>query len=76
VQKKETMTDNKLTVPKQSKGDVVHTLAKAGLSAIPVMGGPAAELFQCVIQPPLAKAARRMDGSSWGEVAGAGNQRS
>ena len=49
------MADNNHKVPKQSKGDVVHTLVKAGLSAIPVVGGPAAELFQYVIQPPLEK---------------------
>jgi hypothetical protein len=49
------MADDKLQVPKRSKGDVVHAVAKAGLSAIPVVGGPAAELFQNVIQPPLEK---------------------
>jgi hypothetical protein len=49
------MADDKLKVPKQSKGDVAHTLAKAGLSAIPVVGGPAVELFQYVVQPPLEK---------------------
>jgi hypothetical protein len=50
-----TVADDKLTVPKQSKGDVAHTFAKAGLSAIPVVGGPAIELFQYLIQPPLEK---------------------
>lgn len=49
------MSDNKLEVPKKSKGDAAHSIAKAGLSAIPVVGGPAAELFQNVIQPPLDK---------------------
>lgn len=49
------MADNKLKAPKQSKGDVAHTLVKAGLSAIPYVGGPAVELFQCLIQPPLEK---------------------
>ena len=49
------MADDKLKVPIQSKGDVAHTLAKAGLSAIPVVGGPAVELFQYLIQPPLEK---------------------
>jgi hypothetical protein len=41
--------------PSQSKGDVAHTLAKAGLSAIPFVGGPAVELFQWLVQPPLEK---------------------
>lgn len=49
------MADEKLETPKQSKGDVAHTLAKADLSAIPVVGGPAVELFQYLIQPPLEK---------------------
>lgn len=49
------MADDKLKVPKQSKGDVAHTLMKAGLSAIPHLGGPAVELFQNLIQPPLEK---------------------
>ena len=43
----------------QSKSDVVHALAKAGLSIIPVVGGPAVELFQLLVQPPLEK--RRSD---------------
>ena len=49
------MADDKLKVPAQSKGDVAHALAKAGLSAVPVVGGPAAELLQLLIQPPLEK---------------------
>lgn len=49
------MADEKLTAPKQSKTDIAHTLAKVGLSAIPGVGGPAVELFQYLIQPPLEK---------------------
>ena len=41
--------------PKAGAGDVVHTLAKAGLSAIPTVGGPAAELFSSIIIPPLSR---------------------
>ena len=52
---KTTMADEKLTAPKQSKTDIAHTLAKVGLSAIPGVGGPAVELFQYLIQPPLEK---------------------
>lgn len=46
---------NPIEAPNASKGDLVHALAKAGLSAIPILGGPAAELFQLVIQPPLER---------------------
>lgn len=42
-------------VPSRSKDDIAHIVAKAGLSAVPIVGGPAAELFQYVIQPPLEK---------------------
>jgi len=49
------MSDEKFQVPERSKADAAHALTKAGLSAIPVVGGPAVELFQYVIQPPLEK---------------------
>lgn len=49
------MPDDKYSVPKQSKGDVAHALTKAGLSAVPIVGGPGVELFQLVVQPPLEK---------------------
>lgn len=42
-------------VPEPSKGDAAHALVKAGLSAIPIVGGPAAELFQLIVQPPIEK---------------------
>jgi len=42
-------------LPSKSAGDIAHAVAKAGLSAIPVIGGPAVELFQLVVQPPLDK---------------------
>jgi hypothetical protein len=42
-------------VPKQSKGDAAHALVKAGLSAVPLVGGPAVELFQYVVQPPIER---------------------
>jgi hypothetical protein len=48
------MTD-KHSFLKRSVGDAVHAIAKAGLSAVPVVGGPAVELFHYVIQPPLEK---------------------
>lgn len=46
---------NQLDPPNRSGGDVAHAAVKAGLSAIPVLGGTAAEIFQFVIQPPLER---------------------
>jgi len=42
-------------LPKPMSGDALHTFVKAGLSAIPIVGGPAAELFAYVVVPPLTK---------------------
>lgn len=36
-------------------GDHGHTVARAFLSAMPAIGGPAAELFNMIIAPPLTK---------------------
>src|SRR4051794_38840164 len=36
-------------------GDHVHLAVKAALSALPIVGGPAAELFAGIIAPPLAR---------------------
>ena len=41
--------------PKSGLGDAAHTVVKAGLSAIPVVGGPAAELFSAIVIPPLSR---------------------
>lgn len=49
------MADKDLKVPEKTSGDTTHAITKAGLSAIPVVGGPAAELFHNVVQPPLEK---------------------
>ncbi|MDP1757161.1 MAG: hypothetical protein Q8L38_06930 [Pseudohongiella sp.] len=49
------MANEKLEPPKQGISDSAHAIAKAGLSMIPLAGGPAAELFQYVVQPPLEK---------------------
>jgi len=49
------MTDRQEKCPSPTAGDTLHTLVKAGLSAIPIVGGPAAELFAYLIVPPLAK---------------------
>ncbi|MFQ5799610.1 MAG: hypothetical protein ACE5H0_13085 [Bacteroidota bacterium] len=44
--------------PKSGKGDIVHTIARAGLSALPVVGGSSAELFSAVVTPPLEQRRR------------------
>ena len=49
------MAEDKLSVPEKTGADAAHAIAKAGMSAIPVVGGPAAELFQYIVQPPLEK---------------------
>lgn len=48
------MTNN-LVLPLATRGDSAYALAKAGLSTIPIFGGPAVELFQHFFQPPLEK---------------------
>ncbi|MCG5529073.1 MULTISPECIES: hypothetical protein [Halorhodospira] len=49
------MSNGKNGPPEKSGRDVAHSVAKAGLSAIPVVGGAAAELFQNIVQPPLER---------------------
>jgi hypothetical protein len=49
------MADENLQVPQRSKGDVAHAIVTAGLSAVPMLGGPAVELFRYLVQPPLDK---------------------
>ena len=44
-----------LKTPKPTLSDSVHTLTKAGLSMIPVVGGPAVEFFQHLVQAPLER---------------------
>jgi len=41
--------------PTRSSGDVTQAVTKAILSAIPVVGGPAAELFAFIFAPPLER---------------------
>ncbi|MFO7905848.1 MAG: hypothetical protein ACQESR_02510 [Planctomycetota bacterium] len=43
------------TPPKETIGDKAHALARAGLAAVPFVGGSAAEIFQLVIAPPLKR---------------------
>ena len=46
---------DKTAPPEKSTGDYAHALTRAGLSAIPVVGGPATVLFAEVLAAPLAK---------------------
>ena len=41
--------------PKRKASDVAHTLVKAGLSAVPMVGSPANELLSLVISPSLER---------------------
>lgn len=58
---------NELEKPKKSTGDIIHAVVKAGISAIPIAGAPAAEIFALVVTPPLE---RRRD--KWIESIGEG----
>jgi hypothetical protein len=44
-----------LKKPKTSAGDVAHALTRAGLSVVPVIGGPLKELFASIVAPPITK---------------------
>jgi hypothetical protein len=41
--------------PKKSAADVAYTVVKAAVSAVPVAGGPAAEVLGLIFGPPLEK---------------------
>ena len=50
------MEDDKRPTPtSKTTGDQLHSMAKAGLSSIPVVGGAASELFASLVTPPLEK---------------------
>ena len=42
-------------VPEATLGDRLHTLAKAGIASIPLIGAAASELFTVILAPPLEK---------------------
>ena len=44
--------------PSQTTGEVVQAVARGAISAIPVFGGPAAELLGLVLQPAFARRRR------------------
>ena len=49
------MNPDETIPPKAGISDVAHTVVKTGLSAIPMVGGPAAELFAALIVLPLSR---------------------
>ena len=50
------MTNNNVNeLPRPRAGDRVYTLARAGLAAVPIVGGSATELFSLVLAPPLER---------------------
>jgi hypothetical protein len=49
------MPKRDLTPPKEDYGDHLHTLARAGVSLIPLVGGAAVELFNTIIAPPILR---------------------
>lgn len=44
---------DKNQISKKSKADIAHLVTKILVSAIPVLGGPAAEIFTFLVQSPL-----------------------
>lgn len=44
-----------VVLPKDGIGDHIHAVVRAGISAIPVVGGPALELFNAIVASPLRK---------------------
>ena len=46
---------DKYSLPKSTKKDLAHTIARAGFGSIPVVGSAAAELYNSIIIPPLTK---------------------
>lgn len=47
--------DEDNSLPKPTPWDYAYTAAKAALSAVPVLGGPAAELFAAILAPPITR---------------------
>ncbi len=47
--------DGNHNLPQPTRWDHAHLMVKAALSAVPVVGGPAAELFAAILAPPLIR---------------------
>jgi len=39
------MKEDELTPPRKTRGDLGHTIVKAAISGVPLVGSPAAEFF-------------------------------
>jgi hypothetical protein len=64
------MSNEPLTPPKATAADHAHTLTRAGISSIPIVGGAGVELFQMLVTPSLEK--RKLE---WMESVAEGLQR-
>lgn len=49
------MEESNLEPPSGTPGDTAHLLARAVISAMPGLGGPALEMFNAIIVPPLER---------------------
>ena len=47
--------EEKYDVPRPTHADTAHTVVRASLSMIPVVGGPALELFSMIFTPPIGE---------------------
>lgn len=56
---------DELEKPKKSAGDIIHATVKAVISAIPIAGAPAAEIFALVVAPPLERRREEWVASYW-----------
>ena len=56
VKKPTTFKEKDITkIPTTSTGDILQTLARAGMATVPYVGGSAVQIFNSVITPPLIK---------------------
>ena len=46
---------DKFKVPKPNRKDIAHTLTRAGIGSIPILGAAASELFNLIVSPSLEK---------------------
>jgi hypothetical protein len=47
--------DESLQPPQRTWGDTAHTLARAGIGTLPIIGNAGTELFTAIVTPPLEK---------------------
>jgi len=49
------MRNDSYNPPKAKPADHLHSIIRAGMSAVPVFGGPGVELFNVLVTPSLEK---------------------